>query len=163
LAVIPTPQSSTATEFDRAVLLRSDHQFARPSDERLHRFNAIDHQIKDHLLELDPICKDQGQGWSEFHLQRNPAAPQLMLHQRDNFVNDVSDVERYFPRGCLVHEGTDALWKPFEVEIRGRSSAVADVVESLPIGRSHGCRISLDVCDRRRCLFSCFRCWPSRA
>jgi hypothetical protein len=107
LAAIPTPQSSTATEFDRAVLLRSDHQFARPSDERLHRFNAIDHQIKDHLLELDPICKDQGQGWSEFHLQRNSAAPQLMLHQRDNFVNDVIDVGRYFPRGCLVHEGMD--------------------------------------------------------
>src|ERR1700730_15013959 len=42
------------------VLPRSDHQFARPIRDRLHRFNAIHHQVNDHLLQLDPITKDHG-------------------------------------------------------------------------------------------------------
>src|SRR5437879_8154551 len=44
----------------RLVLTRSDHQLARPIRDRLHRFNAIHHQVNDHLLQLDPITKDHG-------------------------------------------------------------------------------------------------------
>ena len=51
------------------VLVRSDHQFARPLRDRLHRFNAIDHEIDDHLLQLDPIAQDQRQA-----LARAPSA-----------------------------------------------------------------------------------------
>src|SRR3982074_476034 len=42
------------------VLTRSDHQFALPIRDRLHRFNAIYHQVNDYLLQLDPITKDHG-------------------------------------------------------------------------------------------------------
>src|ERR1700719_3447175 len=40
------------------VLAGSDHQFAWPIRDRLHRFNAVHHQVNDHLLQLDPITKD---------------------------------------------------------------------------------------------------------
>ncbi len=33
----------------RRILLRMDFQFARPASHRLHRFNAVHHQIDDHL------------------------------------------------------------------------------------------------------------------
>ena len=42
------------------VLARSDRQFAWPIGDRLHRFYAVDHQVDDHLLELDPINEDHG-------------------------------------------------------------------------------------------------------
>jgi len=35
-----------------------DHQFAWPIRDRLHRFDAVDHQIDDQLLQLDPIGQD---------------------------------------------------------------------------------------------------------
>jgi hypothetical protein len=40
---------------------RSDHQFARPIRDRLHRFNGIHHQVDGHLLQLDPVTH-RGQG-----------------------------------------------------------------------------------------------------
>jgi len=39
---------------------RSDYQSARPIRDRLHRFDAIHHQVDDHLLQLDPIAEDRG-------------------------------------------------------------------------------------------------------
>jgi hypothetical protein len=42
------------------MLVRSDHQLALPIRDRLHRFNAIDHQIDEHLLELGPLAADHG-------------------------------------------------------------------------------------------------------
>ena len=60
-AEIPTPQSVTLTSTNLfLVLARSDHQFARPIRHRLHGFDAIHHQIDDHLLQLDPIGEDHG-------------------------------------------------------------------------------------------------------
>jgi hypothetical protein len=44
------------------ILLRSDHQFARPVGDRLHRLDAAHHQIDEHLLRLDPIGEDRGKG-----------------------------------------------------------------------------------------------------
>ena len=38
----------------------SDHQLARPICDRFHRFYAVDHQVDEHLLQLDPIGADGG-------------------------------------------------------------------------------------------------------
>src|SRR3977135_3814336 len=40
------------------VLMRSDHQFARPVRDRLHRLDAVHYQIDNHMLQLDPISED---------------------------------------------------------------------------------------------------------
>ena len=119
-AEIPTPQSFTVTRTwpassscDRIVSSRGR------SDDRLHRLNTVHHQIDDHLLQLDPISENQG--------QRRARAPsrsdtrwldQLKLHQGDDLVNDVIDVERCFLDAGLGRERTDALdnlARPFAV------------------------------------------------
>jgi hypothetical protein len=37
----------------------SECQFAPPIRDRLHRLDAVDHEIDDHLLQLDPIGEDR--------------------------------------------------------------------------------------------------------
>ena len=60
-AEIPTPESVTLTSTGCVSSWRgSDHQFARPIRDRLHGFNAIHHQVDNHLLQLDPITQDHG-------------------------------------------------------------------------------------------------------
>ena len=54
------------------VQMRSDGKFARPICDRLRRFNAVDHQIGNHLLKLDPIGVDHGQIGREFQPQLTP-------------------------------------------------------------------------------------------
>ena len=73
-AVTPTPQSLTVTRIWPALPARPDHQLARPVRDRLHRFDAVDHEIEDDLLQLDPIGEDQGQSGGEFQPQRHPVA-----------------------------------------------------------------------------------------
>jgi NAD(P)-dependent dehydrogenase (short-subunit alcohol dehydrogenase family) len=54
-AEIPTPQFLHGqAQLVCAVPARSDRQFAWPIGDRLHRFHAVDHQVDDYLLELDP-------------------------------------------------------------------------------------------------------------
>ena len=54
------------------ILSRPDHQLARPVRDRLHRFNAVDDEVEDDLLQLDPIGEDQGQGRGEFQSAATP-------------------------------------------------------------------------------------------
>src|SRR5260370_18841867 len=61
------------------VLAGSDHQFARPIRDRLHGFNAIHHQVDDHLLQLDPIGQGHGERGCQLHLQPHLVADQLTL------------------------------------------------------------------------------------
>src|SRR5882672_12119974 len=71
------PDAAIRHTYERSVCLvltRSDHQFARPIRDRLHCFNAIHHQVNDHLLQLDTIGQDYGQGRRQLHSQRHPVA-----------------------------------------------------------------------------------------
>ena len=89
------------------VLARSDHQLARPICDCFHRFDAIDHQIDDHLLHLDTIGENHRQNRREFGPQGHPVAQQLTLHQGNDLVDDVIDIEqRPLDRG-LVRERTN--------------------------------------------------------
>src|SRR5450631_4592112 len=63
------------------LLERSDHQFARSVRDWLNRIDAIDDEIEDYLLQLDPIAEDRAKGWGEFHPQRHPVAEQFMMQQ----------------------------------------------------------------------------------
>ena len=75
----------------------------------MHRFNPVDDEVEDDLLQLDPVGEDRGKGRGEFQPQRHAVAEQLMLHEADDLVDDFIDVERRFPIGGLVHERADAL------------------------------------------------------
>jgi hypothetical protein len=93
----------------RFVLMRSDHQFARPIRDRLHRFDAVHDQVDDHLLQLDRIAEDHGQSVRELHPQRHSVTDQLTPHQRDDLCNEVIDVERPLFGVGLFRKRTDAL------------------------------------------------------
>ena len=56
------------------ILLRSDHELARSIRDRLHRFDAVDHQIEDHLLQLNFIGENDGERARLFDAQRHPGA-----------------------------------------------------------------------------------------
>ena len=102
-AANPTPQSLTVTRIWLGFLLvRPDHQLARPVRDRLHRFDAVDDEIEDDLLQLDPIAEDQAEGRGEFHPQRHPVAEQFAMQQGDHLVDDFIDVERHFLIGGLA-------------------------------------------------------------
>ena len=91
------------------LLVRPDHQLAQPVRDRLHRFDAVDDEIEDDLLQLDPVAEDQAQGRGELHPQRHPVADQLVMQQGDHLVDDFIDVERHFLIGGLVDQRADAL------------------------------------------------------
>jgi hypothetical protein len=63
----------------RFVLVRSEHQFARTIRDRLHRFDAVHHQIDEHLLQLDPVTKHRRQRRRELEPQRDEMIEQLRL------------------------------------------------------------------------------------
>src|ERR1700683_4821827 len=86
------------------VLARSDHQFARPVADRLHGFQAIHHQIDNHLLQLDSITQDLGYSRGQLRPQRHLVADQLTLHERDDLPDDVIEVERRLLNAGLVRE-----------------------------------------------------------
>ena len=72
---IPTPQSVTLTCTLLCVFLAGlDHQLARAIRDRLHGFNTIHHQVDNHLLQMDPISHDRGQGRGQLQLQRHQVA-----------------------------------------------------------------------------------------
>ena len=109
-AANPTPQSRHRDQNLACIILaRPDHQLARPVRDRLHRFNAVDDEIEDDLLQLDPIAEDRGKGRGEFHSQRHPVAGQFVMQQADHLVDDFIDVERRLLIGSLVDQRADAL------------------------------------------------------
>ena len=64
-------------EFACFVLTRPDRQLASPVGDRLHRFDAVDDEIEDDLLQLDPIAEHGTKGRGELHSQRYPVAGQF--------------------------------------------------------------------------------------
>ena len=80
----------------------------RPIRDRLHRFNTIHYQIDDHLLQLDPIGQDDGQGWRQLDPPANMARGQFALNQRYDLINDAVDIERLFLRLGVLSQRADA-------------------------------------------------------
>lgn len=66
----------------RVILLRSDHHLARPIRDRLHGFNAVHHQIEDHLLQLNLIRDNDGERDRVVHAQRYRGAQELRVPSR---------------------------------------------------------------------------------
>src|ERR1700722_1169423 len=138
----------------RLILSGSDHQFARPICDRLHRLNAIHHQVDHDLLQLDPITCDHVQGRCQFHLQRHLVADQFTLHQRDDLPYDFIDVERHPFNLGLVRECPDApdhLARPIAVvyyplyrathRVQIRSSAIEPAETGFGVGYDTGERL----------------------
>jgi hypothetical protein len=57
-------------------MLQSNHELARSIRDRLHGFDAVEHQIEDHLLQLNFIGENDWERARAFHAQRHPGALQ---------------------------------------------------------------------------------------
>jgi len=126
------------------VAARLDHQLAPPILDRLHRLNAVNHQVDEHLLQLDPVGLDHGQAGREFRPQRHPMSEHLMLHQDDGLLNDVVDVERRLHRIGLFRQraqALDHLARPFAIfDDASRGAARLDKIGSFAVKPSYTCR-----------------------
>ena len=60
---------------------RLHDQLAGPAGDGGHRFETVDEQIDDDLLELDAIAKHFGETSRKVRLQRGPMAKRLALHE----------------------------------------------------------------------------------
>ena len=77
------------------VLLRLDQQFVRSVANRRHGLNTICQEIDDDLLQLNPITTHQRQIGSEVESQEDAITEQLRLDQRDNFLDNLIQVQFY--------------------------------------------------------------------
>ena len=106
-AATPTPQSLRNQNLAGLILRVPDHQLARPVLDRLHRFDPVDDEVEDDLLQLDPVGEDQRAG--VLQPQRHPMAEQLMLHEADDLVDDVIDLERRL-RSAVLSTSARTRW-----------------------------------------------------
>ena len=61
-----------------------------------HRFDAIQDQIHDHLLQLDPVAHSGGKIGGEFGLERNLVSQCRPFHQNAHFANQIVDLHVRF-------------------------------------------------------------------
>src|SRR5438067_5091414 len=91
------------------VLARGNRQLTRSASDTAHRLDGIDEQIHDHLLQLDPIRRNQSQVVRKPRLQLNA----ILLHFGRGQGNDVADglvdIQEFSARRHFLYERTDAV------------------------------------------------------
>src|ERR1700674_5602726 len=73
---------------------RADQELARPLGDPHHGLDAVHHEIDDDLLQLHPVTEYRGQVSVKVEAQPYTMAQHFSLHQGDDVVNDIVDVER---------------------------------------------------------------------
>src|SRR3954471_6372887 len=76
------------------VLARPDQQFTAAVGNGCHGLDAVDRQIHDHLLQLDPVAEHHRQRGRELKPQAHPIVEQFSLNQQDQLLDDVVEVEQ---------------------------------------------------------------------
>src|SRR3546814_8569511 len=95
--MIRRPPSSTRTDtlFPYTALFRSsarcifpsaDQQPARPFADTAHRFDGVDDQVKDHLLQLDSISLNDRQALRELRLRSEEHTSELQSLMRISYA-----------------------------------------------------------------------------
>ncbi len=120
------------------ILLGSDQEFARPIRDRLHGFDAVDHEIKDDLLQLNFVGENDGQRARAFGAQRHPGAQELMLREVHRLAQEVIEIKRRHLHVGLFRERTHA---PNDLN---RPSAVADDPLEGGVGFVHVGRVAME-------------------
>src|SRR5882672_3906715 len=73
-----------------------------------HRFDAIDDQVKQYLLQLDPISPDMRQALRQLRQHRDVIVCGLGTGESNNFENGIVDRYGVFSWGRLLDERTDS-------------------------------------------------------
>ena len=89
---VPGPKSCTATSTPLDASFRgADQQLSRPLADAAHRFDGVDNQVEDYLLQLDSISLNERQALRELRLQRDAVLRKFATGQgndlKDRFVD----------------------------------------------------------------------------
>jgi hypothetical protein len=102
---------------------------------RCHGFDAIGDEVRDHLLELDPVARHARQPRSQLGSDRDIVILQRAAHQRQGFADGVVEVDLDVLRLVLGEKRTDPLdHVPGAVGLPDDArEAVADFLEIRPV------------------------------
>jgi hypothetical protein len=100
------------------------NQFSRSLARFAHRLDGVDHQIKSHLFQLEPIPPNRGQALRKLSFNRNAAPRHFAARQRYDLQDHFVDVEHVLPHRRLFDEGADPI-----DNITGTNSALQNKTE----------------------------------
>ena len=73
----------------------SNNHLPRSIRDRIHGFDTVHHQIKNHLLQLDSIAQYRRIIVGQVHSYRHSFSHRVILHQNDDFLNGLVNVEAH--------------------------------------------------------------------
>jgi hypothetical protein len=103
-----------------------DRKLARSAADTAHRFDGIDDEIDEYLLQLDPIRREERQVSHKPALQADAIAMHFGLGQSDDFADCLIDVQEVTPRRHFLYERANAADDP-----AGASAIPDDTTERL--------------------------------
>ena len=104
-----SPESCTATSTLIGFVRRgSNKQLPRSIRDRIHGFDTVHHQIKNHLLQLDSIAQYRRDIGGQVHAYRHSFSHRFILHQKDDFLNGLVNVEPHFLGIGFLYESSNA-------------------------------------------------------
>ena len=105
---MPAPESCTETSTrsfaSRCVRITSSRE---RSDDAVHGFQPVQHQIEHDLLQLHPIAEHARQVRAELRPQSRARPPRFSLGQCDDLSNDLIDVQRLLLGRRAAREGAN--------------------------------------------------------
>src|SRR3954453_23499218 len=115
-------------------LARPDQQLTRTVGNGCHGLDAVDRQIHDDLLQLNPVGEHHRQRGRELEPQAHPIVEQLSLNQQDQLLDDVVEIEQ------------GPLWNGF---LQEPSQTPNNLARPHPIA-DHALQCSADLLQLRR-------------
>ena len=123
----PRAGVSHGDEDPTRILHGADEKLSRPVTDAAHRFDSVDDQVEDHLLQLDCISLNAWQALAELCLHRDVVLYQFAPRQSNDLMNRFVDIEGILPRRRLLDESAD----PAD-DVYGSSAFVDGIAERLP-------------------------------
>ncbi len=88
--------------------LRFDRKFTRHAHV-FHGLNAIQHEVHEHLLQLDTVSHDPGEILAELGADQNRVASRLVAQQDNHFSNEFIYVDQFVLQRTLLEEEADPV------------------------------------------------------
>ena len=104
----PRPRILHRDEHVKPSTRATDQHFSRPIGNGAHRLHGVDDQIKDDLLEFNPVPRDERQTVGELRPHRNVVLHRFGTSELDDLSDCVIDVQPIRSRRRPFHKITDA-------------------------------------------------------
>ena len=88
---------------------RHDLQFSRPLGQRARRFHGVDDQVKDHLLQFDPVAADERHAVGKLRPHQDAVLHRFATSKLDDFLDRRIDVHAVIAQRRFLDEIAYAL------------------------------------------------------